>query len=172
MAAPTISQLLAAVDRERTVRFATEITRLSVPDGREGPRALRRAGQPTSRAGRCEQLLTQAAPSPVETHLGRGLADAELTSNLLVRQVVNIPEHDHHPHLVRKIRECFHETLPIVGCPSRRLRVSLGARLQNLEIVVELDVGGPPALGHQRGRAVRGDAMQPCPEAGIPPELT
>lgn len=43
MPAPTTSQLLAAVDRDRTVRFAKEITRLSVPDGREGPRALRMA---------------------------------------------------------------------------------------------------------------------------------
>ena len=43
MSAPTITQLLAAVDRDRTVRFATEITRLTVPDGREGPRALRMA---------------------------------------------------------------------------------------------------------------------------------
>ncbi|MFN8623498.1 MAG: M20/M25/M40 family metallo-hydrolase, partial [Chloroflexota bacterium] len=40
---PTIAQLLAAVDRERTIAFAKEITRLSVPDGREGPRALRMA---------------------------------------------------------------------------------------------------------------------------------
>lgn len=43
MSAPTITQLLDAVDRDRTVRFATEITRLSFPDGREGPRALRMA---------------------------------------------------------------------------------------------------------------------------------
>ena len=43
MPAPTTSQLLAAVDRDRTVRFAKEITRLSFPDGREGPRALRMA---------------------------------------------------------------------------------------------------------------------------------
>lgn len=43
MATPTITQLLAAVDRDRTVRFAKEITRLSVPDGREGPRAERMA---------------------------------------------------------------------------------------------------------------------------------
>ena len=43
MPAPTTTQLLAAVDRDRTVRFAKEITRLSFPDGREGPRALRMA---------------------------------------------------------------------------------------------------------------------------------
>lgn len=43
MTAPTTSQLLAAVDRERTVRFAKEITRLTMPDGREGPRADRMA---------------------------------------------------------------------------------------------------------------------------------
>lgn len=43
MSAPTIAQLLAAVDRDRTILFAKEITRLSVPDGREGPRAYRMA---------------------------------------------------------------------------------------------------------------------------------
>ena len=35
----TAASLLDAVDRDRAVLFATEITRLSPPDGREGPRA-------------------------------------------------------------------------------------------------------------------------------------
>jgi acetylornithine deacetylase len=43
MPSPTLTDLLAAVDQERAVRFATEITRLSRPDGHEGPRALRMA---------------------------------------------------------------------------------------------------------------------------------
>ena len=35
----TATSLLGAVERDRAVMFATEITRLSQPDGREGPRA-------------------------------------------------------------------------------------------------------------------------------------
>jgi hypothetical protein len=107
----------------------------------------------------------------VEAHLSRGLADAQLASNLLVRQVVDVPEHDYHPHLVWKIREGLHETLPIIGRPSCGLRIAFGARLENLEIVVELDVGGSPALGHESGRAIRSDAIQPCPESRVAPEL-
>ena len=141
---------------------------VSTPAGARG-RCL--AAEPACRAGGCEQLLTQAAASPVEAHLGRGLADAELSGNLLVRQVVDVPEHDHHPHLVRKLRQRLDKTLAVVGRPGRGLRVALRTRLENLEIVVELHVGGPPALGHESRRAVHGDAMQPSPKGRVAPEL-
>ena len=101
----------------------------------------------------------------MEAHLGRGLADTELTGDLLVREVVYVPQHDHHPHLVRKTRQRLDETLAIVGRPGRSLRIALRARLWNLDDLVELDVRAPPALCDESGRTVHSDAVQPCPES-------
>jgi hypothetical protein len=127
--------------------------------------------QAARRACRREQLLTQAAPGTVEAHLGRGLADAELTGDLLVCEVVHVPQHNHHPHLIRKIRQSLDETLAIVGRPGCSLRIALGARLWNLDVLVELDVGAAAALCDESGRTVHRDAVQPCPEPRVTPEL-
>ena len=107
----------------------------------------------------------------MESDLGRRLADSELAGDRLVREVVHIAEHDHHAQLVRKTCKGRDESLPVVRGSHGRLGITLRARLENLEIVVQLDVRRPPAFGDERRRAVHGDAMQPGLERRVATEL-
>src|SRR3954469_8451182 len=46
-----------------------------------------------------EQPLPELATSPVQAHLGRRLADAQLVGDGLMGQVVDVAQHDHRPQL-------------------------------------------------------------------------
>jgi len=107
----------------------------------------------------------------VKAHFRGRLADTELSRDRLVRQVVHVPENDHHPHLARQVLERADEQLPVVNGSCSRFGVALGPHLENLELVVELEVRGSSAFGNQRRGAVHGDAMQPSAERGVAAEL-
>ena len=51
------------------------------------------------------EQVAQPLAAPVQAHLGRRHRDAELLGDLLVRQAVDVLQHDEHPQLRRQVLE-------------------------------------------------------------------
>src|SRR3954469_26032942 len=70
-----------------------------------------------------EQLLPELATSPVQAHLGRRLADSQLIRDSLVRQVVDVTQHDDRPQLRRQLTQGGRDLVALQRCVGLELRI-------------------------------------------------
>src|SRR5688572_27614352 len=82
-----------------------------------------------------EQPLAQLASCPVQAHLGGSLADAQLGGDGLVREVVDVPEHDHGPQLGGKLLQCGADPIPLGRGVAAGLGVVVGPLVDDLGVV-------------------------------------
>src|SRR5438477_7019425 len=117
-----------------------------------------------------EQPLPETAAGPVQVHLGRRLADAELVGDGRMGQVVDVAQDDHRPEAIGELLEGLVQPRSEEFGVGRRLWVVFGPDIGERGLLVELLVAGARPLGHCRGRAVGRDAVHPGREARLAPK--
>src|SRR5262249_26274768 len=163
-------------------RGASEVERRARtrPTGRRSIMVLETRLRVLGFAGSCEgpgELLTQAHAGPVQPRLHRRDRLLEDGGNLLVREVFDIPQDEHHAVVARKAvdrllepppplarEELFLWVLRPVGeevCPiARPMAICLEGRQEILEGRLELDALAPTLVQ----RRVGGDSIDPASE--------
>jgi len=95
-------------------------------------------------SGKWEDLLAQTSTSSMKSDLGRTHRDTEFVGDRLVRQVVDVSQHDHRTKPRWKIVDRCVERLPERGRLHRLLGIPVGMGFD--DIVVEEHLGALAAL--------------------------